>query len=174
MHLSLWVCRCLCGCICVSVGVSVCICWSVDGSLTALQRPRARREIVIVADDFVDREFGTGAVKITPAHDQNDFEVRNAATTPSSHSQPGSPCLCLSVYLCVCVFVCVSVCLCACVCLCVCVSVCLEFVSHAQHRSPSLLSLFRFMWTAVRCAQQPPNDFCHHKGREDCRGLRRI
>merc|ERR1712070_722878 len=36
-------------------------------------------EIVIVADDFVDREFGTGAVKITPAHDQNDFEcgVRN-------------------------------------------------------------------------------------------------
>ena len=122
MHLSLWVCRCLCGCICVSVGVSVCICWSVDGSLTALQRPRARREIVIVADDFVDREFGTGAVKITPAHDQNDFEVRNAATTPSSHPQPGSPCLCLSVYLCICVFVCVSVCLCLSVCLCVCVS----------------------------------------------------
>ena len=87
-----------------------------------------------------------------------------------THSLDRLACVCL----CICVSVCLSVCLCACVCLCVCVSVCLEFVSHAQHRSPSLLSLFRFMWTAVRCAQQPPNDFCHHKGREDCRGLRRI
>ncbi len=33
------------------------------------------REIPIIADSFVDREFGTGAVKITPAHDPNDFEV---------------------------------------------------------------------------------------------------
>ena len=33
------------------------------------------REIPIVADDYVDIEFGTGAVKITPAHDPNDFEV---------------------------------------------------------------------------------------------------
>ena len=30
----------------------------------------------IVVDDFVDMQFGTGAVKITPAHDHNDFEVR--------------------------------------------------------------------------------------------------
>src|SRR5260370_3549493 len=33
------------------------------------------REIPIMADAMVDREFGTGAVKITPAHDPNDFEV---------------------------------------------------------------------------------------------------
>lgn len=37
--------------------------------------PLMNREIPIIADDFVDREFGTGAVKITPAHDPNDFEV---------------------------------------------------------------------------------------------------
>ena len=33
------------------------------------------RQIPVVADEYVDREFGTGAVKITPAHDPNDFEV---------------------------------------------------------------------------------------------------
>ena len=33
------------------------------------------RELIIVADDYVDLEFGTGAVKMTPAHDPNDFEV---------------------------------------------------------------------------------------------------
>ena len=33
------------------------------------------REIPIVADEYVDREFGTGVVKMTPAHDPNDFEV---------------------------------------------------------------------------------------------------
>jgi valyl-tRNA synthetase len=37
--------------------------------------PLMNREIPIVADAMVDREFGTGAVKITPAHDPNDFEV---------------------------------------------------------------------------------------------------
>jgi valyl-tRNA synthetase len=37
--------------------------------------PLMEREIPIVADQMVDREFGTGAVKITPAHDPNDFEV---------------------------------------------------------------------------------------------------
>ncbi|OOR98900.1 valine--tRNA ligase [Haemophilus paracuniculus] len=37
--------------------------------------PLANREIPIVADDYVDREFGTGVVKITPAHDFNDYEV---------------------------------------------------------------------------------------------------
>jgi valyl-tRNA synthetase len=37
--------------------------------------PLMNREIPIVADVMVDREFGTGAVKITPAHDPNDFEV---------------------------------------------------------------------------------------------------
>jgi len=37
--------------------------------------PLMNREIPIIADGMVDREFGTGAVKITPAHDPNDFEV---------------------------------------------------------------------------------------------------
>ncbi len=37
--------------------------------------PLMNREIPIIADSMVDREFGTGAVKITPAHDPNDFEV---------------------------------------------------------------------------------------------------
>ena len=37
--------------------------------------PLMSREIPIIADEMVDREFGTGAVKITPAHDPNDFEV---------------------------------------------------------------------------------------------------
>ena len=37
--------------------------------------PLINREIPIVADFYVDKEFGTGAVKITPAHDPNDFEV---------------------------------------------------------------------------------------------------
>lgn len=37
--------------------------------------PLMNREIPIIADDYVDPEFGTGAVKITPSHDPNDFEV---------------------------------------------------------------------------------------------------
>ncbi len=37
--------------------------------------PIVNKEIPIVADEYVDKEFGTGAVKITPAHDPNDFEV---------------------------------------------------------------------------------------------------
>ena len=37
--------------------------------------PLMNREIPIVADEYVDREFGTGALKITPAHDLNDFEI---------------------------------------------------------------------------------------------------
>ncbi|MDY0301457.1 MAG: valine--tRNA ligase [Trichlorobacter sp.] len=37
--------------------------------------PLVNREIPVVADDYVDQEFGTGVVKITPAHDFNDFEV---------------------------------------------------------------------------------------------------
>ena len=39
--------------------------------------PIAGREIPIVGDDYVDMEFGSGVVKITPAHDPNDFEVGN-------------------------------------------------------------------------------------------------
>ncbi|MEJ7860375.1 MAG: valine--tRNA ligase [Pyrinomonadaceae bacterium] len=37
--------------------------------------PLTNREIPIIADEYVDAEFGTGAVKITPAHDPNDYEV---------------------------------------------------------------------------------------------------
>ena len=37
--------------------------------------PLVNSEIPIIADEYVDREFGTGVVKITPAHDPNDFEV---------------------------------------------------------------------------------------------------
>jgi valyl-tRNA synthetase len=37
--------------------------------------PLMNRRIPIIADDYVDKSFGTGAVKITPAHDPNDFEV---------------------------------------------------------------------------------------------------
>ncbi|KEI06597.1 valyl-tRNA synthetase [Clostridium sp. K25] len=40
-----------------------------------LMLPIVNREIPIVADEYVDVEFGTGAVKITPAHDPNDYEV---------------------------------------------------------------------------------------------------
>ena len=37
--------------------------------------PLTNREIPIIADEYVDPPYGTGAVKITPAHDPNDFEV---------------------------------------------------------------------------------------------------
>lgn len=37
--------------------------------------PLVRREIPVVCDEFVDKEFGTGAVKVTPAHDPNDYEM---------------------------------------------------------------------------------------------------
>ena len=40
-----------------------------------LPHPFVDRELVIVADAHVDPEFGTGAVKVTPAHDPNDFEI---------------------------------------------------------------------------------------------------
>ncbi len=40
-----------------------------------IQLPLSGREIPIIGDEYVDPEFGTGAVKITPAHDPNDFEV---------------------------------------------------------------------------------------------------
>ncbi len=40
-----------------------------------LKLPLTDREIPVIADEYVDQEFGTGCVKITPAHDPNDFEV---------------------------------------------------------------------------------------------------
>src|SRR3984957_5771533 len=44
--------------------------------------PLMNREIPIIADAMVDREFGTGAVKITPAHDPNDFEMGQRHNLP--------------------------------------------------------------------------------------------
>ena len=40
-----------------------------------LRLPIMEREIPIIGDEFVDPEFGTGCVKVTPAHDPNDFEM---------------------------------------------------------------------------------------------------
>ena len=44
--------------------------------------PLANREIPIIGDDYVDREFGTGCVKITPAHDFNDYEMGQRHNLP--------------------------------------------------------------------------------------------
>lgn len=44
--------------------------------------PLTNREIPVLADEMVDREFGTGAVKITPAHDQNDYDVAQRHDLP--------------------------------------------------------------------------------------------
>src|SRR5258708_38274307 len=44
--------------------------------------PLARREIPIIADEAVDPKFGTGALKITPAHDPNDFQIGKRHTLP--------------------------------------------------------------------------------------------
>ncbi|HZW36223.1 MAG: valine--tRNA ligase [Deltaproteobacteria bacterium] len=48
-----------------------------------LRLPLANRPIPLISDEMVDREFGTGAVKITPAHDPNDFEVAKRHELPS-------------------------------------------------------------------------------------------
>ncbi len=53
----------------------------LKGALVIL--PIMNREIPVIEDEFVDREFGTGVVKVTPAHDPNDFEVGKR------HSLPG-------------------------------------------------------------------------------------
>jgi valyl-tRNA synthetase len=47
-----------------------------------VMHPFDGREIPIVADHHVDREFGTGAVKVTPAHDQNDFDIAQRTGLP--------------------------------------------------------------------------------------------
>jgi valyl-tRNA synthetase len=61
--------------------------------------PLMNREIPVIADDFVDQEFGTGAVKVTPAHDPNDFAMGQRhrlaeidVMTPDGHiSAAGGP-----------------------------------------------------------------------------------
>ena len=47
-----------------------------------LKLPLTDREIPVIADPYVDKEFGTGCVKITPAHDPNDFEVGKRHNLP--------------------------------------------------------------------------------------------
>lgn len=64
----------------------------------SLDLPLTGRQIPIVADDYVDPEFGSGAVKITPAHDPNDFEVARRhdlpaldVLTPDAHMNDAVP-----------------------------------------------------------------------------------
>ena len=49
---------------------------------TRVMLPLTNREITIISDEYVDPKFGTGAVKITPAHDPNDFEVGKRHNLP--------------------------------------------------------------------------------------------
>ncbi len=51
-------------------------------SARTVMLPLMDREIPVIADSYVDREFGTGVVKITPAHDPNDFEVGKRHNLP--------------------------------------------------------------------------------------------
>ena len=60
--------------------------------------PLSDREIPIIADDYVDREFGTGVVKVTPAHDFNDYAVGQRHNlpminilTPTAHINENAP-----------------------------------------------------------------------------------
>jgi valyl-tRNA synthetase len=52
--------------------------------------PVINREIPIIADEFVDSSFGTGAVKVTPAHDPNDFEIGKRHNLPFINIMTGS------------------------------------------------------------------------------------
>lgn len=54
---------------------------SLIGSI--LELPLTGRQVPLIADEYVDETFGTGAVKITPAHDPNDFEVGERHNLPS-------------------------------------------------------------------------------------------
>ncbi|MCH8518694.1 valine--tRNA ligase [Candidatus Gracilibacteria bacterium] len=47
--------------------------------------PIVNKEIPLIADEYVDMEFGTGALKITPAHDANDFELAKRHNLPLNH-----------------------------------------------------------------------------------------
>ena len=47
--------------------------------------PLVGRRLPIIADEYVDPEFGTGALKITPGHDPNDFEIGRASRARGDH-----------------------------------------------------------------------------------------
>ena len=49
---------------------------------TRILLPIVNKEIPIIADEYVDMSYGTGAVKITPAHDPNDFEIAKRHDLP--------------------------------------------------------------------------------------------
>ena len=59
----------------------------------AVTLPLANREIPIIADDYVDREFGTGCVKITPAHDFNDYALGQRHNLPMINILDQDACL---------------------------------------------------------------------------------
>ena len=46
--------------------------------------PLVNRPVAVIFDDYVDKEFGTGALKVTPAHDINDYNLRTEAW-PGNH-----------------------------------------------------------------------------------------
>ncbi len=48
-----------------------------------VELPLTGRRIPVIADEYVDREFGTGCVKVTPAHDFNDWQVGQRHGLPS-------------------------------------------------------------------------------------------
>ncbi len=52
-----------------------------------VELPLTGRRIPVIADEYVDPEFGTGCVKITPAHDFNDYEVWTAASQRIGHQR---------------------------------------------------------------------------------------
>lgn len=61
----------------------------------ALILPLTGREIPVIADSYVDKEFGTGCVKITPAHDPNDFEVGKRHHLPELNIMNDDATICL-------------------------------------------------------------------------------
>ncbi|MEZ4156894.1 MAG: class I tRNA ligase family protein [Candidatus Paceibacterota bacterium] len=52
------------------------------GKTVTVKTPIGEQELQVIADDYVDPEFGTGALKITPAHDGNDFEIGKRHNLP--------------------------------------------------------------------------------------------
>ena len=50
-----------------------------------VQLPLCNKTIPIIADDYVDKAFGTGVVKVTPAHDANDYAVGQLPTSSPHH-----------------------------------------------------------------------------------------
>src|SRR3712207_6904479 len=64
--------------------------------------PMLGREVPVIADPYVEREFGTGALKITPGHDPNDYEIgkrhsldRKSTRLNSSHANISYAVFCL-------------------------------------------------------------------------------